>query len=178
MTIIIHPKTPSFTKDWYLAIELTEAEVDVSEIKDMAIAKGFREQRHRHITILSEKTFVPLYEKLSDSEKKRALKAIIDLIQETDWSFIPQDIYYVAGNLSAEITRTVPEYRESFIRTVKMPDIDKFITQLNQILNSDIPFRFPHITLFTKGEGKDRAYYGIPINSKEEFSKLRTKKIV
>lgn len=177
MNKMIHPKPPTFTNDWYLGIELTQAEVDVSEIEDIAKTKGFREQTHRHITILSEKTFVPLYEKFNDSEKRRVLKAIKNLIQEIDWSFVPQDIYYVAGNLSAEITRTVPECRESFIRIIKMPEVDKFITQLNQILESNIPFRFPHITLFTKGEGSNHAYYGIPINSKEEFAKLHTEKM-
>lgn len=177
MAKTIHPNSPHFTDDYYLGIELTKAQVDVSEIGDIAKTKGFREQTFRHITILSEKTFVPLFEKFNDSEKKKVLEAINNLIQKTDWSFTPKGVYYVAGNFPADITRTVPEFRESYIRKVTMPDMDNFIVELNKILKSDIPLRFPHITLFTKGEGKNPAHYGIPINSKEGFNKLKTRLI-
>jgi len=173
----IHPQNPAFYKDYYLGIGLTKEQVDISDVEKIARKKGFREQNHRHITILNEKTFLPLFNKFDKSKQKKILHEIDALIKKTDWNFTPKDIYYVAGRVSANTDGTVEESRESFIRSVEMPSINTFIIKLNKILQADIPFRFPHITLFTKGEGENPKFYGIPISSKEEFKKLKTKKI-
>ena len=177
MQKLIHPKPPAFTEELYFGIELTEGQVDISEIERLARAEGYREQTHRHITILNEKTFIPLLNKFPESEQKRIFKEINDLVKETDWSFTPKDIYYVARPITPGVVAD-GKSKESYIRTVEMPGINGFITKINKILNADIPFRFPHITLFTRGEGKKvPPFYGIPINSLEQFKKLKTKKI-
>ena len=178
MKKIIHPQNPSFLKGYYLGIELTKDEVDISDIERIAKSRGFREQDYHHITVLHQSSFLSLFNKFSSFEQKKVLEKIEDLIQDIDWSFTPKNIYYVAGLVPASKTGTVDESREAYIRTIEMPGIDLFITKLNKILNGNITLRFPHITLFTKGENKNPKYYGIPINTIEEFKKLTTKKII
>jgi hypothetical protein len=171
------PGSPVFDDDLYLAIYLVKSQSGIDRIRSKAENDGFREQNNLHITVLSEKVFLPLLQESSPAKRTKIIQKIISLISHTDWKFKLEDIYYVAGLIPAARTGTRDEYRESYIRTVCMPGFNQFIENINNILESRIPLPFPHITLFTKGEGKNPKYYGIPINSKEEFQGLKSRQI-
>lgn len=173
----VKPSDPVFNKDYNLGIELTKDQVDISEIEEEARKEGFREQTFRHITLLSEKTFVPLYSKFSETEQSGVIQKINDLIKKTDWSFTPREIYFIEEYLPEGEKEFPNEFRESYVRVVDLPGAREFIDGLNKILSSDIPYIFTHITLFSKGEAKGRPYFGIPIPSEEAFKKLKTKRV-
>ncbi len=169
---LIKPSKPILKNNYFCYIRLKKDEVDISSVKEIAKAKGFREQTFRHITILSSGNFVAIQTSLSKGERQKINNQIRRKIKELDWSYEEKDTYLISKKVNKN------ENRQSYICTIKMPAIDKFFRYVNKLLHLDIPTQYPHITLFTKGESKNFSYYGISIPSKKEFKTLKPKKII
>lgn len=166
-------------EEFYCGIELDKEQVGIHDIQKRAKSEGFREQTDRHITVLSSKPGDRLFEKLHKAtkpQKKALIKQLESLFLETDWTFIPENLYYVGRETKDEAGET-QEYREAYIRTIKMPGLEEFYKKLNKVFSTRIPPRFPHITLFTRGEGPDAKYLGIPIPTCDAFKALKAMKI-
>jgi len=175
----IEPKKPILYKDFHISIKLTKNQVDLVDIAIIARRQGFREQTDRHITILSDiagEQIENAISKLSAGRTKIIKNKIKSLVEDTDWKFKPQKIFYLTKETKDD-DGNILEKRESFIRVVDMPGMGIFYKKLNKLLGTRIPVQFPHITLFSKGELPNCKYYGIPVNSKNEFRKLKTREI-
>jgi hypothetical protein len=165
------PSKPEISADFHASIQLTVAEVEISDVKEYAQTHGFREQTSRHITIIGSLA--------KDELRKQPNLAceVNKLLASFDWSFTIKDVYHVKKAGTFGEGSTVIENRESIIRTIDMPTIELFYQKLNELLGANLPTQFPHITLFTKGDREDAHYRGIPIPSEVEFAKLEPIKI-
>lgn len=177
----IKPTKPKMFQDKYSAIFLKRSEVDISEVKLVALKNHFDEQVERHITITGGITEDAINKKMeemgSEKAKKLFTSEIKALLGSFDWIFTPKDIYWVKkkGTFGRDII--VAEEREAFIRAVEMPDMEKFYQKLNKLLETNIATQFPHITLFAKTDRRDAPWMGIPIPSADEFKRLNPIKL-
>ena len=177
---IIKPSRPIIIKaPLGCMIRLNKNQIDYGNLKSRKELKGFREQTNRHITIVGGKPSIKIKEalnKFSLAERKKKLVELKTLLKNLEWQYIQKEIYFISEK-SYFGNPKVLEHRKSYIRLIKMPNIDIFYRRLNALLKTHIPTQFPHITLFTKGEHPDRTYFGIPMNSKTAFKKFHPKKI-
>lgn len=160
-------------------IKLKKNQINYGNLKSKKELKGFREQANRHITIVGGKTaekIEKILSKFSKSEKNKKVTELKTLLKSLKWQYFQKEVYFI-NQKSYYGSSKILEHRKSYIRLIKMPDIDIFYRKLNTLLKTHFLAQFPHITLFSKGEHLDREYFGIPISSKVEFKKLHPKKI-
>lgn len=177
--IILHSK-PHLFPDYHCSIPLSKEEVDISDIETRARAEGYREQTSQHITVMGgriEESLANRLELMPGPDRQKIIDNIISLLEKFKWEFEPKEIYHVKKTGTFGKESTVIEHRQSYIRTIEMPDMEIFFKELNKLLGTNFPMQFSHITLFTKGEREGVRYYGIPIPSVEEFKKLNPIKI-
>ncbi len=118
-----------------------------------------------------------ILDKFSDEKKEDVIKEIKNIFESLNWKYKPAGIYKIQKEGYFDDS-SILEKRESYINIVNMPDIEVFYQKLNSLLKSDLPTQIPHITLFTKGERKNPKWYGISIQSIEEFNNLKPKNII
>ena len=161
-------------------IKLNKNQVDYGDLKSRKELKGFREQTKRHITVVGDKASLKIEKalnKFSVPERKKKITQIESILKKLEWQYFPGDIYLIEKKKHFRNPKVL-EHRKSYVRLVKMPDMDVFYRKLNTLLKTRIPTQIPHITLFTKGEYlPERKYFGISIPSKAAFKKLNPKKI-
>ena len=181
MKKIITPSKPIFYSlpDFYSAIWLKKSETDISNIKERAQAERFAEQTKKHITIIGGQSdiIIDSLNKMEINQRNNTIEIIKSLLEKFDWQFEPGETFWITKEGFFDKDSKVLERRESYIRVVDLPDMEKFYQELNKLLHTNIPAQFPHITLFSKGENEKRKYKGISIPSKEEFKKLNPQKI-
>ncbi|MFA4995555.1 MAG: hypothetical protein WC536_00165 [Patescibacteria group bacterium] len=174
--MLIKPNKPVLNSDLHSCIELTANQVNVSDIKERALAEGYREQTSRHITILSGSKVREIIEHTS-LDKKVLNKKILSLLLKFDWEYKEKDLFHIEKSGYWDGS-DILENRESYIRTIEMPSIKLLYKKISEKLGKNIPSQFPHITLFTRGERENFKYQGIAIPSEEDFLKLKPIKIV
>ena len=170
----IKPAKPIILEDFYCYIKSQKNQVEIGDIQKKAKNDGYREQAHRHITILGGVTKRNLEKVLnshSTKEKRKLIAGVKKLLHKFDWQFQSKKIYHVSKKGIFGEGKKI-EKRQSYIRTIVMPDMKKFYIELNSILRAKLPVQFPHITLFTRGERKNPDYYGISIPSTTDFNRL------
>jgi|GEM_PF-920990 hypothetical protein len=163
-----------------LLLSLGEEAAGAEEIRPAAEQNGFEEKNEFHITVVGFRNAAEIrkaLKKFSSLERQEKIDAIGALIKDTDWKFVPEArAFRIAKEYKnpdpkhkgAEVT----EHRESYIRMVHLPAMERFYGELSNILGADIRPQPPHITLFTAGTDKEKAKGGIGINTKEELKKL------
>jgi len=175
MSRAIKPDEPILHSDLHACIKLTVNQVDVSDIKERALAEGYREQTSRHITILSSSQIKEI-KKHCFSDTKELHDQLLELLLKFDWKYEEKDLFHIEKSGYWDGS-DILENRKSYIRTIEMPDMKNFYKELDKVFKINLPVKVPHITLFTKGERKNPKYYGIAVSSKEEFKKLKPVKI-
>ncbi len=169
------------TKNNTLLLHIKKDSIDLSGIGEVAKQKGFDEKKGFHITVLGFKNggeIKKILKKLSPEEQQAKLAEIQALIDNTDWSFVPEESRY---HISKEYKTPDPqkkgaeisEIRESYIQKVQMEAIQSFYQKLNGILGSNLEPPPPHITLYTGGTDREKAKQGIGINSEAELMQLK-----
>lgn len=179
MTKIIKPKNKPVIEGCEAVLYLDADEVDISDIEEKARAEGYREQTSRHATIIggTGKDIKELIEKYPTTEQEKIMGEIRKLLRSFDWKFQAKEIYHIEKKGTFTGGGDLIEERESYIRAIDMPDMEKFYNELNKMLNANFPTQFPHITLFTRGERENPVWHGIGIGSKEKFLTLNPKQI-
>ena len=160
-------------------IKLNKNQIDYGSLKLRKELKGFKEQTNRHITIVGGKAsrkIKDILNKLPVPERKNKIAKLKSFLKILKWKYIQKEIYFV-NKKSYFGGSKILEHRKSYIRTIKMPDIEILFRKINTLLKTHLPTQFPHITLFTRGERPSANFCGIPIPSKTEFKKLHPKKI-
>jgi hypothetical protein len=175
---IIKPSKPIIVKGFLgCMIKLNKNQIDYGNLKSRKELKGFREQTNRHITVIgggtSEK-IEKVLNKLSILKRNKKVAELKSILKNLEWQYIQKEIYFI-NQKSHFGNPKILEHRESYIRIIKMPDLKIFYHKLNTLLKTHIPMKFPHITLFTKGERPNPEYFGIAIPSKNVFKKLHPK---
>lgn len=176
----IKPKNKPVILEHTVTLYLYPGEVDNSRIAERARAEGYREQTERHVTIIGNSASLAIKEALEkySPEKQQQFGGILkNLLDKLDWKFKPKEFYHIEKKGIFAGGGDLFEARESYIRVIKMPAIEKLYKELNKLLGLDLPTQFPHITLFTRGERQDPVWYGIGIGSEEKFNELNPKKI-
>src|SRR3989338_447564 len=175
------PESKSFdTKNNTLLLRIKKDSFDLSSIGETAKQKGFDEKEEFHITVLGFKTggeIKKILKKLPPEEQQAKLAEIQAIVDNTDWSFAPEEGRY---NISKEYKTPDPknkgaeisETRESYIQKVRVQAIQAFYQKLNGILGSNLEPPPPHVTLYTSGTDKEAAKKGIGINSEAELAQL------
>lgn len=169
---------PILNDDLFCYIRLKKSQIDYGKLRSKAKREGFREQIDRHITIIGGATqdrVLKILSKRKPEERKKIVKEIGSIAKNPDWKYVQGDVYEIERRKYLKRYK-VWEHRESYIRIIEMPAMGLFYRNLNTLLHTHIPTQFPHITLFTKGEGPGFKFYGIPIVSRAEFKQFHPKK--
>ena len=172
---MIKPNKPILDSDLEARIDLTANQVDISDIKKRALVEGYREQKSRHITILSSSKVREIIEHTS-LDDKALYKKILSLLLRFDWEYEEKDLFHIEKSGYWDGS-DILENREYYIRTIEMPDMKKFYEELDRVFKTNLSVQVPHITLFTKGERENPKYHGIAISSEEKFRNLKPKKV-
>jgi hypothetical protein len=171
----ITPPQPEIFESLFCGIDLPNKIVDVASIKDRAIADGFHEQPNKHITILyTAKKLKNFIDKLGEEKIKQI---ILQAIEGLNWEYEEKEIYYIEKKSIFPGENQKEEYRQSYIRVIDQPDMAIFYERLSKKLGETIKPNFPHITLFSKGEGENPDYLGIGIPDYTDFQTLKPIKI-
>ena len=176
----IKPKNKPVMVECAATLYLDADEVDNSHVAERVLAEGYREQTERHVTIIGNSAGLAIKEaldKYSPEQKQQYLDIIKNLLNQLDWKFKPKDFYHIQKNGTFSGGGELFEERESYIRVIKMPGMEKLYKNINNLLDLKIPTQFPHITLFSRGERQNPLWYGIGISSKEKFKELNPIKI-
>lgn len=181
---IIYPESVSFDEERFtLLLNIDEAMIDLNGIAQTAARNGFDKKPEFHITIIGFKGGAAIkqaLDKLSGERKPEALQKIQSLIKNIDWGFalLPQRYHIKKDYMSRTSAAVSTEHRESYIQMLSISDMKKFYDALNSILGTHLESPPPHLTLYTRGDDRERAKAGIGINSQEEFLKLEPKLLV
>lgn len=165
--------SPTFDPD--LCINLEAGQGESLKIRIRALKEGYREQDKRHITVLSDDKIEEILKHTSLS-KDEVNQKILQIVNSYDWHYKELDIYHIEKT-GSEDRSEVKEHRQSYIRTIDMPDMGRFYKELDKTFGTKLLVQFPHITLFTKGEKENPIYYGISVPSEEDFGKLNPEKM-
>jgi len=172
---MIKPNKPILDSDLHACIELTANQVNVSDIKERALAEGYREQTSRHVTILSGSKIREI-KKHCSLNTKELHDQILELLLKFDWEYEEKNLFHIEKSGYWDGS-DILENRESYVRTIEMPDMKNFYDELDKVFRTNLPVQVPHITLFTRGERENPKYHGIAISSEKEFEKLNPRKI-
>lgn len=175
------PESRSFdAKNNRLLLRINRDSFDLKGIKETAEQQGYDEKNELHITVLGFKNgaeIKKILKKLSPEDQQAKATEIQALVDNTDWSFAPEEgKYHITKeyktpdpkNKGAELSET----RESYIQKVHMQAMQDFYQKLNSILGSDLEAPPAHVTLYTNGTDKEKAKMGIGINSEAELAQL------
>ena len=168
------------TKNNTLLLKIDRGALNLHGIEEVARQNGFDSKGEIHLTVLSFKNagvIKKVLSKLTPEARAAKLAEIQQLVENTDWNFVPQEgVYQISkefkvpdpNNKGAEIT----ELRESYIQRVDMPGMKEFYENLNRILGTKLEPPPPHVTLFTSGSNRESARMGIAINSEAELAQM------
>ena len=138
---------------------------------------GFDEKSEVHLTVLGFPQGKELSKIFTEDPKKRQL--VEDLISKSDFSYIPtNDIYRIERDRESWIDWKDQSkgkeiiHEEAVIQLVKAPGVEIFINEINELLDTNFPVPFHHISLGVKG-----SKLGIGIADKSAFDKLSKEKI-
>lgn len=180
------PKYKSFDREkLVLLLGLDISKVDLESLKGKAAENGLEPRRELHITVIGYKnagSIRNLLSSFSETKRRNILFSIKTLIAKTDWSFVlAPEKYHVSKTYSnpnpVASNGFQAERREAYIQLIRLPALRKFYEQLNAILGANLELPFPHVTLYTGGDDRQKAKMGIGINSEEEFHKLEPESI-
>lgn len=182
---LIAPKQVTFDENKYtLLLGVNKDAIDWNAVSAVAQNNGFDQKDELHITIIGFTAGGEIRKVLERLREGRGgiLEHLRSLINSTDWRFCfePERYHiqkeYVIRNRQGNTADSV-EHRESYIQLISIPTIEDFFAELNRMLGTDFLPPPTHITLYTRGDNRERARMGIGINSKEEFLALHSQLI-
>lgn len=153
-----------------LLLNVDKNQLDLNYLQKMAAQNGFDEKKEFHITVIGFKNgeeIKKVLQTFSKEDQENIIYQIKSLANNMDWGF----------ELSPEKYHISKEKRESYIQMVNMPDVKNFYNKLNEILGTHLEAQPSHITLYTRGDDRERAKMGIGINSEKELAQLNPKPI-
>ncbi len=171
--------SPIFYKDKgtiLLPIDKSQAKIEI--LSHHAKAAGFTEKGELHVTLIGfyvGKKILDTATTLAPDQQQQYLQAIDDLCKTTTFNHIVEDtIYHVQKDY--QMKEGGLEHRESYVRTVTLPQVEEFIAKLTGLTGLTFEPLFPHVTIFVKGTGSDSTM-GIGIQSQKDFDFLKPEKV-
>ena len=172
---ISYPET--FSPSNILLLEVDASSVDTSPVENYAAQEGFEPKDEYHLTVIGFSV---------GNKLKKSLKHLSSEQQETAMG----ELNHAIGLLGAttlksdryhRISKTYnygeeAETRESIIQEVDIEGVEEFYSVYSQITGQELGTPFPHLTLYTKGDGED-SYRGIGIPSVEALDTISHQQI-
>lgn len=179
----IKPSKPTLFPDGRASIYLKKSEVDISDVVTFAREHDFVEQTSRHITVIGGRTEDSIGVMLNESESLGGREVLINKIKKLlnlfDWEYTSKEgVYHLKKTGTFGQDGIIIEDRETLVRPIDMPDMERFYSELNRLLNTDFLPQFPHITLFTKGDRPNAPFRGIGISSRKVFDQLKPQRVL
>ncbi|MFA6215315.1 MAG: hypothetical protein WC768_01975 [Patescibacteria group bacterium] len=184
-SLIIPVKTLFSPKDATLLLLVNGKIPGLKLKKTEAEQLGLSKKDEFHFTIIGIDTGAEILKSLknlNEKERKERLAKIRQLGKQIKWqAILKNDFFYIQKNYNASDLinpkLTIPEKRESIIQLAEIKGLEKFYQKLNLLLGKQLKTHFPHLTLYTTSTREDRRFRGIGINSKNQFEKLKPKRI-
>jgi hypothetical protein len=163
-----------------LLMDVVPENSSFESLRKFAEKEGLSQKKEFHITIIGSETGAVIIEKISSmlpEERDEFLTRIENFSKRFTWChfFLPE--YYLISKEYGEGGSEVVETRKSVIQNLKLPDLEKFYENLNELLEIKFSTPFPHVTLFTTSTNEEKKLRGIGIYSKEQLKTLNPIKI-
>lgn len=160
-----------------LLLDIDPATVETSTVADYAIEHGFQPKDSYHFTIIGDAIGAALQERLEQlpaDQRENMIGQINQSISQLGAARLKDDAYH-------RLVKTFdygdkPETRESIIQEAEIDGVEDFYATFSSITGLELGTPFPHITLYTKGDGED-SHKGIGIRSAEFFDTLHHQQI-
>lgn len=160
-------------------IDVNKKELDIESRLYLAEKYNLLNKTDFHFTIIwsaTGKEIIKLISNLSEKEKKGMINKIERLCESTSCIIeLKSEFYYLAKYYYKEWLPD--EKRESIIQIASIKELDKFYSELNNILNTKFELPIPHLTLFTNSTREDKKLRWIWIYSESQFVSLNPEKI-
>lgn len=163
-----------------LLMDVVPENSSFESLRRFAEKEGLSQKKEFHITIIGSETGEAIIEKVSGmlpEERDEFLSRIENLSKRFTWChfFLPE--YYLISKKYGEGGSEVVETRKSVIQNLKLPDLETFYENLNELLEIKFSTPFPHVTLFTTSTNEEKKLRGIGIYSEEQLKNLNPIKI-
>ena len=169
--------TPIFDEEkCTLLLPVSLLRLDLSDIHELALKQEFEIKEEFHITVIGFSTG----EKIKESIQNNTLASVAQikkLIEATNWECKLKEVFFHIIK-SYEYTNGEKETRESFVQLADVTYVETFFSELQKIIGTSLPVPPPHITLYTKGNNKEKSKMGIGINDKEEWGRLNPQPVL